>query len=74
MFKELEKKRIDLIIRSIDYRHIEQRVVASFADDVHFSTSWREHESKIQEVVSYCIKIREVTRGKLQDKNFAKME
>ena len=53
IFKEFEKERIDLIIKSTNNGHVEQSVVVVVvAHDTDYGTSGKECESKMQEVAS----------------------
>ena len=51
---------------STRHRKIEQRVVSACVDNAYFCTSGKNSESKMQEIVSCCMKIHEATGGKVQ--------
>ena len=71
IFKQLEKKKLGIKIESQRNGKIEQRVVTACVDDADFCTSGDNCETKMQKIVSCCVKMHEATGGKVQkDKVF----
>ena len=66
IFRKLEKKKIGIIIKSKYKGIIEQRVVIAYVDDADFCTSGENCEQKMQEIISYYMKMYEATGGKVQ--------
>jgi hypothetical protein len=66
MFKEIEKKRLGIMLTS-KYNDVEvQRNVIAFVDDSDFCSSGVECERKMQEIVNYYANMYEATGGKVQ--------
>ena len=66
IFKEIEKKRLGIMLTS-KYNDTEvQRNVIAFVDDSDFCSSGVECERKMQEIVNYYANMHEATGGKVQ--------
>ena len=65
IFKQLGKKKLGIKIESKCNGKIEQRVVIACVDDAGFCTSGDNSETKMQKIVSYCVKMHEATGGKV---------
>ena len=70
MFKEIEKKRLGIMLTSKCSNIEVQRNAIAFVDDSDFCSSGVECERKMQEIVNYYATMYEATGGKVQkDKN-----
>ena len=66
IFKELENKRLGIVMKSKHNKNVVQRVVIAFVDDSDFCTKGNECEKKMQEIVEYYTSMCEATGGKVQ--------
>ena len=66
--RKLERKKIGIIIKFKCKGNTEQIVVIVHLDDEYFCTSSENSEMKMQEIVSYHMKMHEATGGKVQKK------
>ena len=62
----MERKKIGIIINSKCKGNIEQRVIIAYADNADFCTSGENSDMKMQEIVSYYMKMHKATGGKVQ--------
>ena len=62
----MERNKICIIIKSNYKDNKEQRVVIECVDNTDFCTDIEKNEIKIQEIVSYYVKIFETTGGKVK--------
>ena len=65
MLRRLEKKKLDINIRSNCSVEIEQRSEMSHVDDADFCTSSEDCEKKMQKIINYNVKMHEATGGKV---------
>ena len=70
IFKEMEKKRLGIIIASKSNNKEVQRVAIAFVDGGYFYTSRVESENKMQEIVNFYATMHEATRCKSEKENF----
>ena len=64
----MEKKRLRLILRSVDGSRVKQRIIVTSLDYSDFCTSSSVHEIKMQELMIFYVSMGEAIGGELNGK------